>query len=136
MTSDELAGIHALCFETPRPWKAEEFESLHGSQGVFLHFLGEAFILGRTAGPETELLTLAVAPSSRRQGLGQKLIGLFENTARMNGTEQLFLEVNHSNTAAIALYLSAGYTESGMRKDYYASPTGQKSSAMVMTKHL
>jgi len=137
MTHLELAAIHARCFTTPRPWSAEEFSDILGQKGVFKCTEGRhAFLLGRVAGPEAELLTLAVAPEFRRRGLGASLVSAFLATARAHNAEDAFLEVALTNQAAFGLYVQQGFIQSGLRKDYYANNGGPKVSAIVMTRHL
>lgn len=136
MTPTELAALHATCFTHPRPWSAQEFSDLLESDAVFLCTTQHGFLLGRIAGQEVELLTLAVDPSQRRKGLAQTLMQQFETHAKAHNVSDAFLEVSESNTAAIALYQRHGFTEAGKRKDYYASPTGKRITALVMTKPL
>lgn len=136
MTPEELAALHARCFTTPRPWSAKEFESLLGSKGVFLCTSPGGFLMGRAAGPEAELLTLAVDPDKRRQGIASTLVAAFESTARQQGAVDLFLEVAADNAAAIALYQAHGFKKAGIRKDYYAAPNGQHVEAFVLKKSI
>lgn len=136
MTPDALATLHALCFETPRPWAADEFASLLNSKGVFVHSTEVGFALGREIIGEVELLTLAVDPARQRQGHGRSLLLGFESEAFKRGTKEVFLEVSQVNAAARALYRSAGYAESGRRPAYYTPPTGAKIAAIVMRKPL
>jgi len=131
-----MARIHALCFQTPRPWRDDEFDELLRSTGVFACTRANGLILGRLAGPEVEVLTLAVAPIAQRQGIARKLLDDFERTAHDNGATQAFLEVADTNQAAVALYRKHHYRDAGFRKNYYASPTGKKVSALVMSKLL
>jgi ribosomal-protein-alanine N-acetyltransferase len=131
-----MAEIHAKCFTHPRPWSEHEFFELIGNDTTFLCALDHGFALGRVAGPEVELLTIAVEPTHRRQGFAQQLMNSFETRARENGASDAFLEVAETNEAAIALYHRFGFIEAGKRKDYYASPKGAKITALVMTKSL
>lgn len=94
------------------------------------------FAIGRAVAGEVELLTLAVSPSARRTGQGRALMELFETEAKSRGATESFLEVAADNEAAIALYVSHGYCESGLRKNYYTHPDGSKISALVMKKDL
>lgn len=136
MTPEALAALHARCFETPRPWNADEFTSMLASNGVFLQTTDAGFALGREVAGEVELLTLAVDPACQRQGSGRILLGAFEATAKNRGAKDAFLEVAQNNTAAYALYHAAGYTESGRRPAYYTPPTGAKITAILMRKAL
>lgn len=136
MSPADLALLHALCFEVPRPWKEAEFSSLLDNPAVFLCTAPQGFALGRIAGPEVELLTLAVAPDARRRGTGKDLMQQFEAQARRQEAQEAFLEVAQTNTGARRLYAACGYTEKGHRKDYYAGPDGTRISAIVMAKPL
>ena len=136
MTPDALAALHARCFKTPRPWSAAEFTSLLAGNGVFLTATKTGFALGREIAGEVELLTLAVDPAHQKQGFGRQLLNQFETTAFNRGAQIAFLEVACTNAAAIQLYQSAGYTESGKRPAYYTAPSGPKIDAVVMRKPL
>ncbi len=136
MTPKQLAALHAKCFSQPRPWDAQEFTGLLNSNAVFLCRAAYGFALGRVAGPEVELLTIAVDPDYRRQGLAHDLMRDFEQMAKENGARDAFLEVAENNIAAIGLYQRRGFTQTGLRKDYYASLKGPRISAIVMNKPL
>lgn len=136
MTPDALAALHARCFEVPRPWSAGEFAALLTGKGVFLQASAAGFALGREIVGEVELLTLAVDPARQKRGIGRALLAEFEATAMQRGATEAFLEVACTNAAAIGLYQSAGYSESGHRRAYYSPPTGPKIDAIVMRKPL
>jgi len=136
MTPDELAALHAKCFEMPRPWKAAEFSALLELKGVFLKHNNGGFILGREISGESELLTLAVDPDKQRQGWGRRLLADFEAESKIRGATQAFLEVAENNLAARPLYEAAGYSESGRRPAYYNSPDGTKYAAILLRKPL
>ncbi|MDM7459073.1 MAG: GNAT family N-acetyltransferase [Paracoccus sp. (in: a-proteobacteria)] len=123
-----LATLHARCFHVPRPWSADEFDDLLGTPGTFLLHVPGAFLLGRALAGEAELLTLAVAPEQRRRGTGRALLARFAQTAWDRGAASAFLEVGAENVAARALYLGAGWVETGRRPRYY----GPGEDAIVM----
>ncbi len=112
-----LATLHALCFAAP--WRLQEFEQILSLDTTFGFGDENGFILCADLGPDAEILTLAVHPEMRRKGLGLKLIETLRDWAKENNKEHLFLEVNATNTAAIALYQKAGFTQTGVRKNYY-----------------
>ncbi len=137
MTPAHLAALHARCFTTPRPWGEAAFAATLQDPFAFLLAEGDAaFLLGRAVAGEAELLTLAVAPESRRLGLARKLVARFLYQARLRGAETAFLEVAADNAAARALYAASGFTESGRRKTYYATPTGRRLDAVLMHRAL
>ncbi|SIQ23110.1 ribosomal-protein-alanine N-acetyltransferase [Paracoccus thiocyanatus] len=133
MTPQDLAALHGRCFAAhPRPWTAAEFQALLAGPANFLLIRPQAFLLGRAIADEAELLTLAVAPEARRQGLASALLAEFAATSRARGARAAFLEVAADNAAALALYAGAGWEAVGKRRDYYAPGIG----AIVMRRAL
>lgn len=129
-----LAALHALCF--PQGWKAEEFADLLAQPGMWGHILflqGEAagFILLRSAADECEILTFCVAPTHRRGGWGKTLLAEAVTQARARQARTMFLEVAENNTAALALYRNGGFTDMGIRKNYYAE--GENALTLQLT---
>lgn len=120
MTPQQLAALHASCFTMPRPWSAAEFASLLSAPGVVLLARPQAFLLGRIAGDEAELLTLAVAPPARRTGEARALVRRFLADCTARGAAVAFLEVAADNAAAIGLYRATGWQQAGQRRNYYA----------------
>lgn len=136
MTPEALAALHKRVFTTPRPWSAAEFSDLLAMTGVFLIDHPDGFVLGRAIADEAEVLTLAVAPQARRQGIARQLMLKFAQKAAQDRAEAVFLEVAEDNAAAIGLYLSLGYTVSGRRRGYFETPNHKRLDALVMTKPL
>ncbi len=136
MTPAALSALHQSAFTTPRPWSEAEITALLTGIGVF--WLGDTrgFVMGRSVAGEVEVLTLAVAPKMRRQGVARALMQDFAKHAFATGAEAAFLEVAADNTAAIALYLSLGYVQAGRRRGYFETSQGQRIDALVMTKML
>jgi ribosomal-protein-alanine N-acetyltransferase len=93
------------------------------------------FILLQGAAGEAEIVTLAVAPCHRRQGLGRQLLETALAGARARGAQALFLEVDDGNEAAKALYVGAGFAPIGRRPGYYAHPEG-RADAVVLRRDL
>jgi len=129
---EALARLHAVSFTTPRPWTAAEIAGLLDSPFSFLLAEPDGFLLGRVIAGEAEMLTLAVDPAARRQGLGARLVAGFIGESRARGAETAFLEVARSNTAARALYARAGFAETGCRPRYY----GPQEDALLLTRPL
>lgn len=134
MTPEEMAEIHVASFITPRPWSATEITDLLAAQNTHLFSQKQGFALLRIAGPEAEILTIAVHPAMRRQNIAKTLLAEAHAFAKTARVEEVFLEVADQNHAAIALYESAGYTHQGIRKDYYTGPKGEHISAIVMSR--
>lgn len=136
MTPEALAALHARCFIAPPPWSAAAFAGLLQAPGVFLCTAPAGFALGRAVAGEAELLTIAVAPESRRQGAGRALLAAFEAEARTRGAQSAFAEVAVSNIAARALYAAAGYGDVGLRAGYCRGPDGHAQDAVLLARSL
>ena len=89
----------------------------------------------RTAADEAEILTIAVLPAARRQGRAARLVRACLGEASAAGAARLHLEVAGSNAAARALYLSAGFVETGRRPGYYRGASGRE-DAVLMRREL
>ena len=93
------------------------------------------FALGRIAADEAELLTIAVDPVHRRQGIGRTCCAAFETEAKSRGAVRAFLEVASTNETARRLYLASGWIGHGCRNAYYRTPAGRV-DAVLMSKRL
>jgi [ribosomal protein S18]-alanine N-acetyltransferase len=118
----------------------ESFHALAVSPGALLLGLAEGagktdllgYILLRLAGGEAEILSLAVGPPGRGKGGAKALVAAAVASARQMGATTLFLEVNASNTPAIAAYRALGLEPCGVRKGYYRHKTGEIEDALTM----
>ena len=133
-----IAALHIEGFH--RPWSDGEFRSLLSQENVFgFAALVEGrpkappagFILARLAAGEAEILTVAVAKSVRRHGIGHRLLDETLRRLHTERAESLFLEVDSANVAAIKLYKRFGFKKVGERPAYYDGPEG-RTAALVM----
>ena len=131
-----MAALHARAFTVPRPWGATEFADLLTSIHVFAVTEPAGFAVGRAVAGEAELLTIAVAPEQRRQGVGRQLLDRIEAVARLRRSGRLLLEVAADNLPAIALYHSAGFRPEARRPGYYRHPDGSGRDALILAKAL
>lgn len=129
-----LAGLHAAAF--PAPWNAAAFETLLDQDGVFALEATDGFILMRAVADEAEILTLAVRPAARRQGLAARLLTEAAAAAAARSATRLFLEVAADNAGALALYDGAGFAVAGRRPGYYARPGGGREDALILALNL
>ena len=90
------------------------------------------FSLSRAAGPEVELLLIAVSPVFRRQGVASRLLVRAQEDALARGASEMFLEVREDNHAARQLYETWRFREVGRRPDYYGGPDGGRRAAITM----
>jgi ribosomal-protein-alanine N-acetyltransferase len=87
----------------------------------------------RVVADEMELLSLAVRPEWRRQGLARWLARqAFAMGTRM-GSRTVFLEVRSGNEPARQLYASLGFEAVGRRPGYYKDPV---EDAIVLARRL
>ncbi|MEI4508827.1 GNAT family N-acetyltransferase [Sphingopyxis sp. CCNWLW253] len=91
------------------------------------------FSAARIAGPESELLLLAVDPQFRSRGIGALLIDDWQAWAAEQGAEDYFLEMRADNDA-VHLYGSAGFAECGRRPAYYRGNDGVVRDAITMRR--
>lgn len=138
-----LPSIHGEDFS--RAWSEHEFETLIAQPAVFgfgLWRIGQrmkapsGFVLARLAAGEAEILTIAVARSWRRQGLGRELMEAVLRHLHAERAEALFLEVEEANQPAIVLYQRLGFVEVGRRPAYYGEVGMAKTAALVMRRDL
>lgn len=113
---EEFAGIPTTRFMSV----AEDENTIVGYCGVFLP----------APGVEADILTVAVLPAYRRQGIAREFMRQIEQWAIDREASAVMLEVEISNEAAIELYQSLGYRKISVRMDYY----GPGKDAFVMRK--
>lgn len=119
-------------------WTAPQCAGLLPMPGVWLTLARSGdeivgFSLARVVVKEAELLLLAVNRGSQRNGVGQALLDGFIETATSMGAERMHLEVRDGNQA-INLYLKAGFSEVGRRRNYYSGGDGKLFDALTLAK--
>jgi ribosomal-protein-alanine N-acetyltransferase len=128
-----LSAIHARAFPSAECWDERIIAGQLSQPGVFgLIDPRGGMILARLAADEAEVLTVAVVPERRQQGLGGLLVRAAAAEARNRGAARMFLEVSTRNPAARGLYQRLGFTQVGRRTAYYADG----SDALVLSKRL
>jgi ribosomal-protein-alanine N-acetyltransferase len=112
-----LVALHAAAFASGEQWGLAAMADILAMPGT-LGFIDDrgGMILARAIVGEVEILTLAVAPTAQRQGIGRALVA--ELVAAMPG-QPIFLEVAADNAAGQGLYRNTGFIECGRRKNYY-----------------
>lgn len=115
---EEFAGIPTTRFMSV----AEDGDTIVGYCGVFVP----------APGIEADILTVAVLPAYRRQGIAREFMRQIEAYAVERQASAMMLEVELANESAIKLYESLGYMKISVRMDYY----GPGKDAHVMRKEL
>lgn len=128
--SKDLPAVAAIQAASPEAsqwniaeYPGYEFHVADGGSGA------QGFLVARRiAEGEYELLNLAVAPESRRRGVGRALVEWLVSSF----PGAVFLEVRESNQNARTFYNSLGFQEIGIRREYYESPS---EAAIVLKFH-
>lgn len=87
--------------------------------------------LGQVAGDTADVLTVAVAPASRRLGVGRALTRALRDALVARGAATVLLEVRRDNHAARRLYEGLGFVPTSVRRRYYGD--GQDALVLVWT---
>lgn len=130
---DAVAAIEATAY--PHPWTRGNFrDSLEAGYHCWIVECGEAtagYTVVMIAAGEAHLLNLTVSAPMQKQGVGRDLLNFVLKLARDYGAQRMLLEVRPSNTAARALYASAGFAEIAVRKDYYPAGAGREDAIVL-----
>ena len=116
-------------------WSAKSIKETHdNNNALILGAYKEGTLIGYVIFyhvlDEGEIARIAVSPSRRRQGVAEKIFAGLCDFCRENVIERILLDVRESNEAAIAFYKKAGFTEDGIRKNFYDNP---KEHALLMS---
>ena len=130
----QVAALEKRCFSDP--WSensvASELENplslwlIAEEDGAVCGYVGSQTVLD-----ETDMMNIAVHPDCRRKGIAAALIAELVSRLKARGSRILRLEVRESNLPAIALYKAMGFTQLGLRKNYYRNP---KENALILGK--
>jgi ribosomal protein S18 acetylase RimI-like enzyme len=82
------------------------------------------------------LVLLAVRPSHRRLGIGQRLLEWLLESARVAGMASIHLELRANNDAARRFYRAMSFYETVLVPGYYRSGEGRKEGALRMLRVL
>ncbi|HEX3485284.1 MAG TPA: GNAT family N-acetyltransferase [Micropepsaceae bacterium] len=132
-----LARIHHAAFA--EPWSEDSLRGLLENPGAFAlagsHAAEtdlQAFVLIQIAADESEILTIATAPTARRLGLARALILEAQRVAAQRQANVMYLEVAENNAAALALYRSCGFVLHGRRQAYYIDKDRMPADALML----
>jgi ribosomal protein S18 acetylase RimI-like enzyme len=82
------------------------------------------------------LVLLAVRPSHRRLGIGERLLEWLLESARAAGMASIHLELRANNDAARRFYRAMSFYETVLVPGYYRSGEGRKEGALRMLRVL
>jgi len=133
-TAAQMAALHARAFSKGGAWTRKDFEELLVARNMTICHHDHGFAVLRIVPPEAEILTIAIDPSHQSKGFGRILLQELMARAQEARVEDIFLEVDSTNHAARALYASAGFDETGLRKNYYRYKNGAFGDAILLAK--
>ncbi len=119
-----VAQLEKACFA--EPWSETSLALLIAeggfgvvvvSDGNVLAYGGMTYVLD-----EGSVTNIAVSPFHRGQGLGRRVVRALLEESLSRGLASVFLEVRESNEIARHLYESEGFSECGVRKNFYRHP--------------
>ncbi len=117
------------------PWTKEILRDCilynYDSYSVFFEKSLVGYIISKISYPETHILNLTVEKTFRNNGIGESLIKLIINDARIRNSQDIILEVRSSNIVAQYLYEKLSFKKIGIRKDYYESDNGREDAFVL-----
>jgi ribosomal-protein-alanine N-acetyltransferase len=124
---DGVLAIEAASFNNPttREWYEGE---LKRPEVCFIYVLRTkdqpvaGFCAFWRVAEQIHINNLAIRPELRGQGLGSRLLQAVIAEAARLGASYATLEVRRSNLPAIRLYERAGFSQAGVRPNYYSKP--------------
>ena len=142
-----IADLQSLSF--PRGWSKLDISQLASQDTCTLlvarpvgepNALVAGFNLVRQTQEEAEILSIAVDPKIRRQGLGKELMREVIRRLQGDRVKSLLLEVDGTNVGAVTLYEKLGFTAIGSRPGYYKTGASdqetERATALVMQLEL
>ena len=118
---DAVVALERSMF--PAPWTREQFA--YGLEHGVLALDGikaggrlVAYCSWYRVVDEAEIVNIAVIPEARRHGYGRRLLAAVLQSACKKGIHHVFLEVRETNLAAVNLYASLGFRQTGRRRKY------------------
>ena len=119
----------------PQPWTRGIFQDClrvgYLCQVLEIDGTIHAYGVMSSGGGEAHVLNLCVRRQSQRQGLGRLMLHQLVESARRLHVDLMLLEVRPSNKSALALYRSVGFSEVGVRRNYYPAKDGRE-DAIIM----
>ena len=119
------------------PWESKAIETLITDSnktcliaeldGTIAAYVGAESVLD-----ESNIGNIVTHKDYRGRGIATRLFDALLKELKEQGIAKVFLEVEHDNAPAIALYEKSGFTKYGHRRDYY----GPGKDAVLMSKEL
>ncbi len=129
---DKLCEIENQCFDQEAFTKRQLAYLLTDYNSIGLVAKADSEIAGfiisqveiENDAPFGHIVTLNVAPSYRRKGIGSQMLREVEKILKEKGVSESHLEVREDNAAAIKLYQNSGYKKIAKLEKYYGNKHG------------
>ena len=133
---EEIARLEQEIF--PDPWSLTALRDTWNQKqaqilGAWLDGQMAGYVIVYFAADESEIARIAVDEKFRRQGVAGALLDEMARVLAGKGIARLMLDVRKSNAAALRFYLSRGFKEDGVRKNFYTNPI---EDAILMSRRL
>ncbi|MCW8885265.1 MAG: ribosomal protein S18-alanine N-acetyltransferase [Motiliproteus sp.] len=92
------------------------------------------YIFASFGGGQADLLIVAVDSKYQKQGVATRLMEQLIDQLHSLLVDSLFLEVRASNQAAIGFYRQQGFSEIGVRRNYYPLSSAIREDALLFKK--
>ena len=137
MLAEEYFNLYKRCVDIQSiKFTLDDFKKFQKSKNVrIIKDKNCIAILGLTD-IEIEIYFIGVARSYRGKGLGKKLLKSIISFSKSYGASVIILEVGVKNVPAKKIYISSGFKECGIRKDYYKNKSGFRQDAVIMKLNL
>lgn len=138
---EQIAQLDSACFTDPYPLSIWSRYVAQPQRFSLIAFELNSILVGYACFsvllPEAELIRVGIIPNSRGQGIAKRGLKEAQKQLADLGVERVLLEVSRSNTAALKVYQSLGYTQDGIRSGYYtATPDIPAEDAILMSLSL
>ena len=129
MKPEDLIQVTAIENRTfTQPWSKQGFlQAISMPENHYVVAESEGKIVGYCGYygtlEEGEITNVAVDENARNRGIAYEMVGQLLKVAQQQGILRMVLEVRLSNLPAIHVYRKLGFTELGVRKNFYEMPT-------------
>ena len=121
---EEIITIENTAFN--KPWTRNQIKDdiqsdMYSENWVYImNELVAGYIFGWIIYDEFHLTNIAVHPEYLRRSIGKELIGHIISRVISHDIKVILLEVSANNIPAQKCYKSSGFTQRGIRQDYYS----------------
>jgi len=136
MEPDDIEPVGSIeQVASAHPWRRSLFQNCFDSgYHCFVGCVDDTVVgfgILSVAAKEAHLQNIAISPDCQGMGFGRELLTTLVEHAKELSARVIFLEVAVDNSSALSLYLSNGFKEIGIRKNYYVTAAGRKDARIM-----